>query len=145
MSLDGFNDADISALLKRVRTFAVVGASPTPDRPSYGVMEYLIRKGYVVKPVNPIAAGQDILGQRAYASLADVPEPADVIDIFRAPPAVPGVVRQAIAAKERLGASVVWMQLGVINDEAIEAAKRAGFTVVVDRCPKIEYARLLQD
>ena len=144
MDHDGLTDADIHALLKRVRTFAVVGASPKPDRPSYGVMQFLIGRGYRVYPVNPGFAGKKILGEDVYGQLADVPGPIDVVDIFRASDAVPGIVREAIAEKQRLQASVIWMQLGVINDEAAEEARRAGFTVVIDRCPKIEYARLLR-
>ena len=144
MAHDGLSDGDVRALLERVESFAVVGASPKPDRPSYGVMQYLIGRGYRVLPVNPGFAGKSIQEQKVYGRLADVPGPVDVIDVFRASDAVAGVVQEAIAEKARLQASVVWMQLGVINEDAADEARRAGFTVVVDRCPKIEYARLLR-
>lgn len=106
MKIDGLDDAEIRAILQRVKTFAVIGASPKPERPSYGVMSFLIEEGYGVKPVNPGIAGKTIHGQPVYASLADVPGPVDVIDIFRASDAVPGTVREAIAQKDRLGLSV---------------------------------------
>jgi uncharacterized protein len=144
MSIDGLSDDDIRAILTRVKTFAVVGASPKPERPSYYVMRFLIDRGYIVKPINPGIAGKTIHDQTVYAALADVPAPADVVDVFRASEAVMCVVRDAIVAKERLGASVVWMQLGVINEEAAAKARAAGFTVVMDRCPKIEFARLMR-
>jgi predicted CoA-binding protein len=120
------------------RTVAMVGASPDWIRPSFFVMKYLLRKGYHVIPVNPKVAGGEILGQRAYASLAEIPEPIDVVDIFRRPEAVPGIVEEAIA----IGAKVIWMQLGVRNEAAAETAARAGLLVVQDRCMKIEYGRL---
>ena len=116
----------------------MVGASPDWNRPSYFVLKYLLRKGYHVIPVNPKAAGQEILGQRVYASLAEIPEAVDVVDIFRRADAVPGIVDEAI----RIGARIVWMQLGIRNDEAAATAEKAGLTVVMDRCMKIEYGRL---
>jgi uncharacterized protein len=143
LTIDGLADADIRAILTRVKTFAVVGASPKPERPSYGVMRYLIDEGYVVKPVNPGIAGKTVHDQLVHAKLADVPPPVDVVDIFRASDAVTGIVREAIAEKDRLGVSVIWMQLGVINEEAADEARAAGLTVVMDRCPKIEFARLI--
>ncbi|WP_210186967.1 CoA-binding protein [Hyphomicrobium facile] len=143
MTIDGLSDDEIRSLLKRVKTFAVVGASQKSARPSNGVMRFLIGEGYVVKPVNPGIAGKTIHGQTVYARLADVPAPVDVVDVFRAPEAVTDVVRDAIAVKGSTGASVVWMQLGVINEEAAAMARAAGFTVVMDRCPKIEIARLM--
>jgi hypothetical protein len=136
------DDAELTELLKRSGVFAVVGASPKPDRPVYGVMERLLAKGYTVLPVNPGQAGGEILGQKVYASLADVPSPADIVDIFRASDAALGVVIDAIREKDRLGLKAVWMQLGVINHEAARMAGEAGLTVVMDRCPKIELARL---
>lgn len=136
------SDEDLAALLGRVRVFAVIGASPKPDRPVYGVMERLIAKGYDVVPVNPGQAGSEILGRTVYARLADVPAPVDVVDIFRSSDAALGVVEEAIAQKERLGLKAVWMQIGVINEEAARAASEAGLTVVMDRCPKIELGRL---
>lgn len=143
MSIDGLSDDDVRGILKRVKTFAVVGASAKPERPSYGVMQYLIGRGYAVRPVNPGVAGKTILGQEVYASLAEVPSPVDVVDIFRTPEAALQVVQDAIAAKDRLGATVIWMQLGVINGQAASEGRAAGYTVVMDRCPKIEYARLM--
>ena len=142
MSIDGLNDADVRAILERVKTFAVVGASAKPERPSYGVMGFLINQGYTVLPVNPGIAGKAIHGQEVYAGLADVPPPVDVVDIFRAPAEALQVVRDAIALKDKLGASVIWMQLGVINEQAAAEARAAGFMVVMDRCPKIELSRL---
>jgi len=144
MSIDGLSDDDVRGILKRVKTFAVVGASAKPERPSYGVMQYLIGRGYAVRPVNPGVAGKTILGQDVYANLAAVPAPIDVVDIFRTPEAALQVVQDAIAAKDRLGATVIWMQLGVINEQAASEGRAAGFTVVMDRCPKIEYARLMR-
>ena len=136
------DDAELTELLTTARVFAVIGASPKPDRPVYGVMERLLAKGYTVLPVNPGQAGGEILGQKVYASLADVPSPADIVDIFRASDAALGVVMDAIREKDRLGLKAVWMQLGVINHEAARMAGEAGLTVVMDRCPKIELARL---
>jgi predicted CoA-binding protein len=143
MTVDGLSDEDIRAILKRVKSFAVVGASPKPERPSYGVMRFLLNQGYELRPVNPSVAGQRILGQEVYANLAAVPEPADVVDIFRTSEAALQVVRDALAVKDLLKASVVWMQLGVINEAAAAEARAGGFTVVMDRCPKIEFARLM--
>ncbi|MBN9248119.1 MAG: CoA-binding protein [Hyphomicrobium sp.] len=144
MSIDGLSDDDVRTILKRAKTFAVVGASAKPDRPSYGVMRFLIDQGYFVKPVNPGIAGKSIHGQLVYENLAAVPAPIDVVDLFRASAAVPEIVRDAIAVKTSTGASVIWMQLGVINEEAAASARAAGFTVVMDRCPKIEFARLMR-
>ena len=142
MTVDGLSDDDIRAILRRVKTFAIVGASAKPDRPSYGVMQFLLARGYMVRPVNPGVAGKTIHSQEVYASLATVPAPIDVIDIFRAPEAALQVVREAIEVKDKLGASVVWMQLGVINEQAAAEARACGFTVVMNRCPKIELTRL---
>ncbi len=135
-------DAALKDLLQTARVFAVVGASPKPDRPVYGVMERLITKGYTVVPINPGQAGQKILDQKVYATLTDVPAPADIVDIFRASDAALDVVEEAIANKDRLGLKAVWMQIGVVNEEAARRAAAAGLTVIMDRCPKIELARL---
>jgi predicted CoA-binding protein len=143
MTVDGLSDDEVRAILMRVRTFAVIGASAKPERPSHGVMRFLIDRGYVVRPVNPGVAGKTIHGQHVYANLASVPAPVDVVDVFRAPTAAVEMVRDAIANKDRLGASVVWMQLGVVNEAAADEARAAGFIVVMDRCPKIESGRLL--
>jgi predicted CoA-binding protein len=135
---DTYSDAYIKAILASARTFAFVGASPNESRPSYFAMKYLLAKGYRVIPVNPGHAGKTLLGQRIYASLADIEEPIDVVDMFRTPDAAPKVAREAIA----IGAKVLWMQLGVRNDEAATLAEDAGLKVVMNRCPKIEYGRL---
>jgi predicted CoA-binding protein len=143
MSIDGLSDGDIEAILTGLKTFAVIGASPKPERPSYGVMAFLIARGFTVKPVNPGVAGKTILDQLVYASLADVPPPVDVVDVFRASEALPEIVREVIAQKDRLGVKVIWMQLGVIHADAAAEARAAGLRVVIDRCPKIEFSRLL--
>jgi predicted CoA-binding protein len=135
---DTYSDAYIKAILASARTFAFVGASPNESRPSYFAMKYLLAKGYHVIPVNPGHAGKTLLGQRIYASLADIQEPVDVVDMFRTPDAALQVAREAIA----IGAKVLWMQLGVRNDEAATLAEDAGLKVVMNRCPKIEYGRL---
>ncbi|WP_045835854.1 CoA-binding protein [Hyphomicrobium sp. 99] len=145
MSIDGLSDDEVREILKRAKTFAVVGASPKPERPSNYVSRFLIDQGYVVKPVNPGIAGSTIHDQLVYAELAAVPAPIDVVDVFRTADAVPEIVRDAIAVKKNTGASVIWMQLGVINEEAAASARAAGFTVVMDRCPKIEFARLMRN
>jgi len=135
---DSYSDAYIGTILANSRTFAFVGASPTTSRPSYFAMKYLMAKGYRVIPVNPAHDGRELLGQKIYASLADIGEPVDVVDMFRTPDAALEIVRQAIA----IGAKVIWMQLGIRNDEAAKMAEDAGLKVVMNRCPKIEYGRL---
>jgi uncharacterized protein len=142
MTADRNSDLKIANILSDARVFAVVGASNKPDRPSYHVMETLIERGYTVHPVNPGLAGQNILGRRVYATLADVPAPADVVDIFRNSDDALGVVRDAIALRDKLGVKVVWMQLGVINGQAVDEAAAAGLSAVMDRCPVIELARV---
>ena len=142
MSDDGKTDAQIAELLSSVRTIAVVGASNSPDRPSYGVIDFLLAKGYDIHPINPGLAGKTLLGRPVYASLADVPAPIDMIDIFRNSQAAGDFIRAAIPLKDRLSLKAVWMQLGVSNDEAARAAEAAGLIVVFNRCPKIEIARL---
>jgi predicted CoA-binding protein len=130
------NNDDIPTILRETRRIAVVGASNKPERPSYGVMGALIAHGYEVVPVNPGLAGQQIHGRAVVASLADA-GPLDMVDIFRASDAVAPVVDEAI----RLGAKTVWMQLGIVTEEAAGKARGAGLKVVMDRCPKIELAR----
>lgn len=122
----------------------MVGASANWKRPSYFAMKYLQEKGYRVVPVNPKVAadGGVILGEKAYASLADVPDHFDMVDIFRGSEAAGGVTDEAIAVAEEKGIRVIWMQLGVRNDTAAERAEAAGLTVIMDRCPKIEFGRL---
>src|SRR3984885_12849756 len=133
-----YSDAKIRSILERVTTIAMVGASSNWNRPSYFVMKYLQGKGYRVIPVNPGNAGQTLLGETVYASLKDIPDRIDMVDMFRAADAAPGIVADAIA----IGAEVVWMQLGVRNDEAAAAGEAAGLEVIMNRCPKIEFGRL---
>ena len=133
-----YPDAKLRSILERVRTIAMVGASPNWNRPSYFVMKYLQGKGYRVIPVNPAIAGKTLLGEAAYASLRDIPDAIDMVDMFRASPEAPDVVADAIA----IGAKVVWMQLGIRNDAAAASAEAAGIEVVMNRCPKIEFGRL---
>jgi predicted CoA-binding protein len=127
-------------MLKKVKTIAMVGASPNPARPSHGVMRFLLARGFHVIPVNPGQAGKEILGQKAYATLADVPEPVDMVEIFRASDVVAGVVDQALALSPK--PKVIWMQLGVRNDAAAAAAEAQGINVVMNRCPAIELRHL---
>jgi hypothetical protein len=136
-----YPDDLIKRILRSVKTIAMVGASGNDMRPSYFAMMYLLAKGYVIHPINPSLAGKKILGRTVYASLKDVPAPVDMVDIFRAADAAPGIVKEALGEKDRLGIKVVWMQLGVISEEAATLAEEAGLTVVMDRCPKIEHGR----
>ena len=133
-----YDDDFIRDILRNTHTIALVGASPNWNRPSYFVMKYLQRKNYRVIPVNPGAVGQEILGEPVVASLADITEPVDMVDIFRNSEAAGAITDEAIA----VGAKSVWMQIGVRNDAAAERATKAGLKVVMDRCPKIEYSRL---
>jgi predicted CoA-binding protein len=139
---DRYPDEYIAGILADARTIAIVGASAVANRPSAFAMKYLLGKGYQVIPVNPNLAGTEVQGQRAYAALADVPGPVDIVDIFRNPAAAHDVVREAIALKDKLGLKVIWMQLGVRNEEAAREAEAAGLKVVMNRCTKIEYGRL---
>ena len=135
---DNYPDPYLRDILTNVRTIAVVGASPRRERPSHGVMAYLQRRGYRTIPVNPNAAGITINGERVYTRLADISEPIDMVDIFRRTEFAGGVVDEAIAA----GAKVVWMQLGVRDDDAAARAEAHGLEVVMNRCPAIEIPRL---
>jgi predicted CoA-binding protein len=138
MNHDVYSDAYIRDILVTYRAIAMVGASPNTSRPSYFAMKYLKAKGFHIIPVNPGQAGRDILGEKVYASLAELDEPVDIVDIFRNSEAALGITKEAI----KMGAKVVWMQLGVRNDEAAKLAEDAGLKVVMNRCPKIEYGRL---
>lgn len=131
-------DADIKTLLEGARTIALVGASDRPDRPSYGVMAALQRHGYRVIPVNPQITGEHVHGEFVFRDLAQLGDPIDIVDIFRRPAAAGEAVDQAIA----IGAKAVWMQLGVVNEEAAARAEAAGLQVVMDRCPAIDIPRL---
>ena len=137
MAIDGLDDAAITRILSETGRIALVGASDRPDRPSHGVMRFLQSRGWAVKPVNPVLAGQSLLGQRVVASLEEA-GPLDMVDIFRASDKAGEVVDDAI----RLGARTVWLQLGVIDMAAAGRARAAGLNVVMDRCPAIEAPRL---
>lgn len=131
-------DSDLKRIFETVRTIAVVGCSPKPERPGHYVARYLQELGYRIIPVNP---GQtEILGEKCYPSLRDIPEPVDMVDCFRRAEDIPPIVEDAIA----IGAKVVWMQLGIVNNEAAARASSAGIEVVMDRCPKIDYPRLFR-
>ncbi|RJF84085.1 CoA-binding protein [Azospirillum cavernae] len=135
---DDYSDAFLRGVLDSVKTIAIVGASADPVKASFYVLKYLRDNGYRVFPINPKLAGQTILGETVYGSLADLPEPPDMVDIFRNSAAAGGVTDEAVA----VGAKVVWMQLTVRNDEAAARAEAAGLTVVMNRCPKMEIQRL---
>ena len=131
-------DEDIAELLANARTIAMVGASDRPDRPSYGVMRFLQEHGYRVLPVNPQITGEHVHGEYVWRELSQIGVPIDIVDIFRRPQAAGEAVDEAI----QVGAKAVWMQIGVINEEAAKRAEAAGLKVVMDRCPKIEIPRL---
>jgi len=135
---DRYDDAYLRTILRETKTIAMVGASANWIRPSYFAMKYLLDRGYKIMPVNPAAAGQEILGQTVYGSLAELPVKADMVDIFRNSDAAGPITDDAI----KHGAKVVWMQLGVRNDDAARRAEAAGLKVVMNRCPKIEHSRL---
>jgi len=135
-----YSDEFIAGILESVRCIALVGASANPERPSHRVMKFLLDKGYRVIAVNPGLAGHTLLGAPVVASLGEIGEAVDMIDIFRAAEAAPGLVRDALEMNPR--PRVIWMQLGVVNEEAARLARDGGLEVVMDRCPKIEYARL---
>jgi predicted CoA-binding protein len=133
------NDEELRRILAEARTIALIGASPKPERPSHMVMAYLQGAGYRVLPVNPGQEGREILGEKVHGSLSQIDEHIDIVDIFRRSAQAPPVVDEAIKA----GAGAVWMQLGISNEEAARKAINAGLTVVMNRCTKIEHARLL--
>ena len=140
MKHDHYPDAYISGILADCKTIALIGASPNDARPSFGVMRFLLGKGYQVTPVNPGQAGKEILGQKVAASLADLPQPADMIDIFRASEAIPALADEILALPWRPKA--VWMQLAIRDDDAAAPLEAAGIKVVMNRCPAIEIPRL---
>jgi predicted CoA-binding protein len=130
------NDQEIAQLLSTARTIAVVGLSGNPDRPSFGVAQYLQGRGYRIIPVNP--GIESVLGEKSYASLSQIPEKVDIVDVFRRPEFVPALAEEAIA----IGARCLWLQLGVIHEEAARKARDAGLLVVMDRCLAVERLRL---
>jgi predicted CoA-binding protein len=140
---DSYDDAFIRGILDKVKTVAVVGASQGDDKPSMFVVKYLSERGYRVFPINPGRAGQLVAGVEAYARLADVPEPIDMVDVFRRADAVPQVLEEVLALSKL--PKIFWMQLGVRNAEAAARAEAAGMTVIMNRCPKIEYGRLSRE
>lgn len=141
MNHDSYPDGYLAGILRETRTIALTGASPKPERPSHRVMAFLLRKGYRVVPVNPGQAGRTILDQLVVAKLADIREAIDMVDVFRAPEALPALVDE-ILALPRLP-KVIWGQLSVRDDKAAARAEAAGVRVVMDRCPAIEYPRLI--
>jgi len=140
MNHDDYPDSYIRGILNTVKTIAMVGASEKENRPSYFAFKYLLERGYRMIPVNPGHAGETMLGQKIYARLSDIPEPIDMVDIFRASQYALPIVQEALALKPR--PQVIWMQLGIRNDEAAALAEANGMKVVMNRCPKIEYGRL---
>lgn len=140
MNHDSYANDYIAGILREVKTIAIVGASANDVRPSWFVTKYLIDKGYAVFPINPGHAGREILGRMTFARLADLPEPVDMVDIFRASAAIPAIADDILALAPL--PKVAWMQLTVRHDEAAARLEAAGLKVVMNRCPKIEYARL---
>jgi uncharacterized protein len=140
MNHDRYDDTYIRGILATVKTIAVVGVSANVSRPSYFVFKYLLERSYRMIPVNPGLAGQHLLGRLAYATLTDIPEPIDMVDVFRASQHVLPIVVEALQVQPR--PRVIWMQLGIRNDEAAALAEANGLKVVMNRCPKIEYGRL---
>ena len=137
---DGYDDTYIRGILNTVKTIAMVGVSAKDNRPSYFAFKYLLERDYRVIPVNPGLAGQTLLGQRVHGRLTDIPEPVDMVDVFRAAEHAPKILDETLALEPR--PRVFWMQLGVRNEEVARRAEQAGIKVVMDRCPKIEYGRL---
>jgi len=140
MDHDSYDDGYIRGILNTVKTIAMVGVSANTSRLSYFAFKYLLERGYRMIPVNPGLAGQELLGRKAYVRLADIPEPVDMVDIFRSSRHAVGIVEEALALEPR--PQVIWMQLGIRNDEAARLAEANGCKVVMNRCPKIEYGRL---
>jgi uncharacterized protein len=141
MNHDSYDPNLIREILRSTRRIAMVGASPNPSRPSNGVLRFLLSKGYDVVPINPGHAGKEIHGQTVVASLADIEGPIDMVDVFRAADTLPALVDEVLALPNR--PKVIWGQLTVRNDEAAKKAEDAGMTVIMDRCPAIEYPRLM--
>src|SRR3954447_26857069 len=140
MNHDRYDDSYIPGILNTVKTIAMVGASAKDNRPSYFAFKYLAERGYNMIPINPGLAGKELLGRKIYARLSEVPEPVDMVDIFRASKAALAIVEEALTLSPK--PRVIWMQLGIRNDEAAALAEANGMKVVMNRCPKIEYGRL---
>jgi len=140
MPHDTYDDSYIRGILNTVKTIVMVGASEKDNRPSYFAFKYLLERGYNMIPVNPRQAGHDLLGRKVFARLLDIPEPVDMVDIFRASQYAVPIVEEALKMQPR--PRVIWMQLGIRNDEAAAIAEANGLKVVMNRCPKIEYGRL---
>ena len=140
MNHDQYDDSYIRGILNTVKTIAMVGASAKDNRPSYFAFKYLMERGYNMIPINPGLSGKDLLGRKIYGRLSEVPEPIDMVDIFRASKYALPIVQEALALTPR--PRVIWMQLGIRNDEAAALAEANGMKVVMNRCPKIEYGRL---
>jgi len=140
MNHDLYSDDYLRGILTATKSIAMLGASNDPSRDSHHVLDYLIGRGYRLFPVNPKLAGQSLLGVPVYATLADIPEPIDMVDVFRNNAAIPGVVDEVLALERK--PAFLWMQLGVRVDEAAARAEAAGIQVVMDRCPAIEIPRL---
>ena len=137
---DGLSDADIRDIFEKARVVALVGASNDPEKPSNYVGAFLQQHGYRVIPVNPGRAGTEINGEKVYARLADIPEKFDFVDVFRRAEDVPAVVDEILALEDK--PRVIWLQLGIVNDEAADKARAAGIIFAQDRCPRIEFPRL---
>lgn len=140
MNHDTYDDGYIRGILDTVKTIAMVGVSANSSRPSYFAFKYLLERGYRMIAVNPGLGGQELLGRKVYAKLSEIPEPVDMVDIFRASRHAVPIVEEALALVPR--PQVIWMQLGIRNDEAAKLAEASGLKVVMNRCPKIEYGRL---
>lgn len=137
---DTYPDAHVQSILQSVKSIAIIGASANPVRPSYFVAKYMASKNYNLFPINPGQAGKPIAGAMTYTNLADLPGPVDMVDIFRKPDALPGIVGEIMQMPEL--PKVVWLQLGIRDDAIASALEMAGIAVIQNRCPKIEYARL---
>src|SRR5436190_16862164 len=140
MDHDSYSDGYIRGILNAVKSIAMVGVSANTSRPSYFAFKYLLERRYQMIPVNPGLAGGELLGRRVFAKLSDIPEPVDMVDVFRASRYALAIVQEALALRPR--PQVIWMQLGVRSDEAARLAEANGLKVVMNRCPKIEYGRL---
>lgn len=143
MRRESYDDADLRRFLQATKTIAIVGASPDPDRHSHRVMRYMQHSGFRVLPVNPVAAGRQILGEPVYESLATAPGPFELVDVFRRADAIPALVDEVIDLRQRKGIRFLWLQLGLYDEDAAGRARAAGLDVIMDRCLKIEFGRVL--